>query len=214
MPRKAEPTNEKPSGSRWTTIFVTLVFGVGILASIIFLGRFAAKNIGNRDRYLLPISAIDCAIPEWVNQDEFWAEVRYLGNLAEEFQPIDDAEVNQVRDAISKHPWVEFVADDGYLTVAKRYNLTVGFRRPVLVIASRTVDRNGILLPRHKPMEFLTRLLGPFPEPVVEPGTVWDHPTIVRAAELATRYDAQSIERTDNSWRITLRNGTPIVLDR
>jgi hypothetical protein len=216
--REAKPPER--TRRRYTRAAIAAVLGVAVLAGIAILGSLAGARIGPRDRYLLPIDAIDCQPPPWVDAATFWAEVRYLGDLPDRFTTTDAESVDRVRAAIAKHPWVEFVANDGYMTVAGRYVLTVGFRRPILAVAVaappgiRTVDGNGVLLPAHEPMNSLARLVGSCDPPAGPAGTTWNHPTVRRAAELAAQYDAESIERTASGWRVVRRNGPTLTLER
>ena len=206
---------------RFARVGIAVGLGAGLLAGVAILGTFAEGLIGPRDRYRLPLDAIDCQPPPWVDATTFWAEVRYLGDLPEQFVSNDANSVAGVRAAIAKHPWVDFVADDGYRTVDGRYPLTVGFRRPILAVTTaeagrvRTVDARGILLPMHEVDASTARLLGEFPPPPpVAPGAPWNDPVIRRAAELADRYDARTIERTATGWRVVRRTGEPLLLDR
>lgn len=217
MPRKdASPA---PVSRRRGRAILAFGIGISLIAGIAVLGTFAAATVGSRNRYRLPLTAIEFTPPAWVDRETFLTEVRYLGDLPDTFNPNTRAEVERLRAAFARHPWVEFVGDDGYATIAKTYPLTVGFRRPVLVVTTtagppRTVDAQGVLLPIHEPIMSLTRLVGPIETPTIPPGSTWDHPTVRRAAELAERYDAESIERTAAGWRIVRRNGPALVLER
>jgi hypothetical protein len=207
------------SRNRFARGAIAVGLGAALLAGIAVLGSFAAALLGPRDRYRIPLDAIDCPFPPWVDEKTFWAEVRYLGDLPDRFVSTDPQSVATVRGALAKHPWVDFVADDGYLTVGGRFPLTVRFRRPILAVTTagpvtRTVDVKGVLLPAHDADATVARLLGEFPPPAGPAGATWDHPTIRRAAELAERYDARTLERTDAGWRIVRRSGEPLLLDR
>lgn len=219
MPRK-EANPAIPAPRRRARPFVAVALGIGAVAGIAVLGTFAAALVGSRDRYRLPLAALDCAPPPWVDRETFLAEVRFLGDLPDTFNPNEPSEVGRLKAALAKHPWVDFVADDGYVTVANRYPLTVGFRRPALVVTTagtpreRSVDAKGVLLPVHGPMTGVARLLGEVEAPTVPPGAVWDHPTVRRAVELAVRYGADTVERAAAGWRIARRNGPPLALER
>lgn len=211
---------ERPRPRRLAPALLAAGLGAALLAGIAWLGTIAGGRIGPRDRYQLPLDAIDCQPPAWVDAGTFWTEVRYLGELPDRFTTTDPDSVGRVRAAIAKHPWVEFVADDGYLTVGGRYPLTVGFRRPVLAVTPsggsgfRSVDGNGILLPVHEPIPSQTKLIGERPAPTAAAGTPWDDPIVRRAAELAVQFDAVSIERLAAGWRVVRRTGPPLMLDR
>lgn len=199
---------------------LAVALGLGLVAGIVALGFVAAVIVGMKDRYRIPLTAVECDPPDWVDRETFFAEVRYLGDLPETFNVHDAGAVGRVRAAIAKHPWVEFVAEDGYLTVGFRYPMTVGFRRPALAVTTsappriRTVDAKGVLLPPHRPITNLARLVGEVEPPAGPAGSPWDNPTVTRAAELAGLYAAESIERTGTGWRIARRDGTPLVVDR
>jgi hypothetical protein len=199
MARKEAKPPER-SNRRTARVALAVGLGVAFLAAIAVLGSVAGARIGPRERYQRPIDAIDCQPPPWVDAATFWAEVRYLGDLPDRFTTTDPESVGRVRAAIAKHPWVEFVADDGYLTVGGRYPLTVGFRRPTLAVTVagvsgfRSVDGKGILLPVHGPMETIARLIGERPPPRGIAGEPWGDPVVRRATELAVQFDAESIE--------------------
>ncbi len=214
------PALERMRSRRLARAALAAGLGLALLAGVAWLGSIAAARIGPRDRYRLPLDAIDCEPPAWVDAGAFWAEVRYLGELPDRFTTTDSASVGRARAAIAKHPWVEFVADDGYLTVGGRYVLTVGFRRPRLAVTVagvpgfRSVDEKGILLPVHGPMDGLATLAGERPPPNGAAGEPWNDPVVRRAAELAVQFDAASIERLGAGWRVVRRTGPPVTLER
>lgn len=221
MPRKeAKPAPPAAPRRRFVRAVLAVGIGLGLVAGIVALGTVAAAIVGMKDRYRIPLTAVECSVPDWVDRDTFLSEVRYLGDLPETFNVNDPAAVGRVRAAIAKHPWVEYVAEDGYLTIEFRYPLTVGFRRPVLAVTTtaeptlRTVDAKGILLPPHRPITNLAKLAGEFEPPTSAAGTPWNDATVRRAAELAARFEPVSVEKIAAGWRVVPRSGPPLVVER
>lgn len=194
--------------------------GLSIVVGIAVLGWQAAAMLGPNDRYSLQLEALEFACPAHVDRATFLAEVRYIGNLSDDFNPSKPESVLMLRRALEQHPWVEFVASEGVLTIDGRYRWTILFREPILLVECLdstiplTVDRMGRLLPVHRPNPQLSRLIGPVAAPNVASGAVWDNPKVVRAAELAALYQAQSIESTATGWRVTQHDGTRLIVER
>lgn len=218
--KEAKPTTRIWPRRTLARAIAATALGLGLIGGIVLLGTVAAGFVGGRDRYRIPLADLEFAPPDWVDRETFLAEIRYLGDLPETFNVHDPVAVERVRTAIANHPWVDFVAGEGELTVSFRYNWTVGFRRPVLAVTTsppprlRTVDSKGVLLPPHQPITNLARLVGEVEPPSGPAGTSWNNPVVRRAAELAGQYESDSIERIGSGWRITRRNGPPLVVDR
>jgi hypothetical protein len=218
MPRRAtaQPT---PFLARFTRkVIATVLVGFVPLLAVVWLGFTAAALIRQSDRYTIPLSDIDYAPPAWVDRATFLAEVRYLGELPERFNVYDETAVNAIKAAFEKHPWVERVAK-GTFTLDRRYQLEVIFREPVLLARTTEtpptawmVDAHGVVLPSIHIREGLTELVVPVPAPKSSAGKPWDDATVKRAANLATLYRAMRIEKTENGWRITERDGRVLVL--
>jgi hypothetical protein len=208
-----------PAGRRWRFPWKGGV-GVGCavvaVLSVVLTGLMTAMMVRHKDRFNLPLTAIDYGPPPaWIDPAEFLTEVRYLGDLPEKFQSYDPAETDRVKAAFAKHPWVEAVSG-GYTTVALKYSLVVVFREPMLVVSTpagpRTVDAKGVLLPAGPMIAGVAELVGERAEPKAAAGQVWDDPTVKRAAELAKQFNAKAVEKTAAGWRVTERTGRALVV--
>lgn len=194
---------------------------VAAVGGVAWAGLAAVALIDHRDRFNLPLSAIDFDPPSGVDRTAFLAEVRYLGDLPDRFNTYDPAATGRVHAAFAKHPWVERVGG-GYTTVARRYVLTVVFRQPALKVTvladgrptTRAVDAAGVVLPAGAVADAIPELIGTVESPIPAAGAVWDDPTVLRAAALAARHDAATVAKAADGWRITDRGGRVLVVGR
>ncbi len=214
MARKAAKPKPKPppAAPRWrfpTRAGVAATVCVLTVAGVVGVGLSAATAIEYRERFTLPLSALDFDVPPWIERDAFLAEVRYLSDLPDTFNSYNPAATERLRSALAKHPSVESV-QGGYTTIDRRYVLTVVFREPVLRVTTivdgtpspRMVDARGVLLPVGKMDDNLPELSG----------VVGDAVELKRAAELARQFRPKSVARANGGWRITEKSGRVLVV--
>ena len=221
-PPPLEPVVEPGPGSSRplriaARIALALTLGVVLVVMIFLLGREAGWRVSSQDRYTVRFAEIRCDSPPGTDPRTFLTEVRYLANFPETIQSVDPALNAKLSAAFAQHPWVDSVAGvrvepNGMVHVDLR------FRSPVLRVTivgendTRAVDKNGVLLPTEVGNIELPVLLTPVLAPTVPAGSPWPDPVVKRAAELAESYHPQQIEKTDKGWRLTPKDGKPLLV--
>jgi hypothetical protein len=216
MPRVKRRTvwGRFPRKTAFALLLSTLAIG-----SIVYAGWYSSARVQHHDRFRIPLTSIDYTLPSWVDANTFLAEIRYLGDLPEQFHTQDPVAVEQIRSAFAKHPWVESVAEVGQLTIDRRYALPVTFREPRLIVrvndptnTAWMVDSNAVLLPSIHVVPGLAELRANVPPPTSPVGKIWNDDVVRKAANLARLYPAKILEKTETGWRITEKSGRTLLL--
>lgn len=181
-------------------------FGFIIILSFVSCGlliHFLAKAnysfnrlIVSRHTSLMLFANINCPSPVALSKAEFLDEVRYLGNLKEELDLLEDGILGRVFSAFQLHPWVLKVVD---VQRGGPNNLKVilEFRNPALVVPIssikdqsealdkfRVVDIDGFILPKNAMQVGLPVLATPLPIPVDKAGFQWKNDRVVSCAKV------------------------------
>ncbi len=216
---RKKPPPVKPARPRWRAalaVGLTLAIVGGIVLSFDWLGGEALRRIGLRGRYRVPFSEIECDPPAGLTRTTFLTEVRYLSNFPESFHAVDETERRQLAEAFARHPWVESVegveVEPGNVVRVKSK-----YRVPALAIrvdrgAVRLVDAHGVLLPESPMPREIVEVLNVVPVPKVNAGEVWPDEIVQQALDLMKSYSLASLERIPAGWRLTMRDGTSLLV--
>jgi hypothetical protein len=153
----------------------------------------------NRERYLLPASAITLnPPPEWVLCD-VRSQVIASAGLDRRLSILDKSFLPTIRDAFALHPWIERV-DRVEKSYPPAVRIQATYRTPVAAVEIPAsppatgsqllpVDRFGVNLPAAEVpairREYLPRITGVVGPPPV--GQRWEDPRIAGAVEIAAR---------------------------
>src|ERR1043166_7930098 len=83
-----------------------LLLAAGLVGGIILVGKLGIEHLRGRDRYLFPITEIDCKIPPGMTRTEFLEEVQYKGSLPDRLALLDEDLPAQLTQAFAQHAWV------------------------------------------------------------------------------------------------------------
>ena len=216
---KRTPPVAKSNGA-WLRTVIQIVLVLALVTGLGFgfhrLNRAAANGVAAQPRYAVPVAEMQFDSPEYLDRKAFLREVRYLANLPEAVQSIDPALSSQLKVALEKHPSVRSfdgvaVRPDGTVRIELR------FRQPVLAfewgqMGLRSVDAEGILLPRGAPLEGVAKLLNARSIASAEEGKPWPEAEVLRAAEFASRQPLRTLERTANGWKLLDADGQSFTL--
>ena len=190
---------------------LTVVIGLALLSTLVWLGQKAGNSVADQPRYLVPLSQLQCDSPPGVDRSAFLAEVRSLGNLPESVSAVSAETPPLLATAFAKHPWVENVPRV-HVTPDRVIHVELKYRSPVLAVkitgepTLRMVDKTGTLLP-----------LGPIPDHLAMlTGDVKSADAAVkRAAELVESLKEKKprrIEKVANGWRVTPESGPALLV--
>jgi len=173
----------------WLIQTLTPLASAGLLlAGVVTLGRLAADDLHQHERYALAFDEVRCEAPPGLRREEFLREVQYEAELPDHLDRFDVDLVSRLRAAFLRHPWVERV-ERVEMTSSGPLHIHLTYRTPVLAIAGpgpiRVLDRNGILLPRAASADGLLAFRGKPRGPAGPTGTPWSDPSIVAAARTA-----------------------------
>lgn len=190
---------------------LTVALGIGLLSSLVWIGRKAGSSISEKERYHVPVASIKCDVPPGSDRAVFLAEVRSLANLPETISAVSPETPQMLAAAFARHPWVASVP-----RVAVKPDRTIDvelqFRTPVLAArivdepTLRTLDKTGILLPVSPVSDLLPVLLGEFSN---------TDPNLKRAAEITDMLKDRKprrIEKTKDGWRIVTDSGQAFLV--
>jgi hypothetical protein len=152
-----------------------------LLGGIILAGWWSLEQIRGRDRYLLAMQDIDCPVPPGMARAEFLEEVQYHSQLPDRLSLVEEDLGTKLAQAFQRHPWVSQVKEVR-IKPPRLVQVHLTFRQPVLAVrvgdSLRTVDGQGILLPRKAPTEGLPIYPRPVPPPLGPEGTPWGDPGV------------------------------------
>jgi len=154
------------------------------------------RLIVSRHNSLMPLSNINCPFPSALSKEEFLNEVRYLGNLKEDLDLLEEGILGKVFLAFQLHPWVFKVVDvqrDGPINL----KVILEFRTPALIVPLspikdqfettgnfRVVDVNGIILPKNAVQVGLPVYANPLPFPTDKAGVQWKSDQVVLCSKI------------------------------
>jgi hypothetical protein len=176
---------------RWllrSTVLLLLV--AGLLAGVIWLGRWSEAQVRDQERYQLALREIDCDVPEGGQRQDFLDEVQYHSRLPDRVNVLDDDLREQLARAFARHPWVDKV-ERVTVTPPRQITVRLIFRTPVLAVRwdgeLRAVDGAGVLLPKNAPTRDLPVYDGVPQRPRGPAGTHWGDTDLERAARKAAK---------------------------
>ena len=154
------------------------------------------RLIVSRHNSLQLFANINCSLPAVLSKEEFLNEVRYLGNLKEEYELLEEGILARIFNAFKVHPWVQKVVDvqrEG----PQKIKVILEFRTPALVVPItpikdqieaadkfRVVDINGVILPKNAPQVGLPVLALPLPFPTDKAGVQWTNEQVISCAKI------------------------------
>jgi len=154
------------------------------------------RLIVSRHNSLQLFANINCSLPPVLSKEEFLNEVRYLGNLKEEYDLLEEGILARIFNAFQVHPWVQKVVDvqrEG----PQKIKVILEFRTPALVVPItpikdqieaadkfRVVDVNGVILPKNAPQVGLPVLALPLPFPTDKAGVQWKNDQVISCAKI------------------------------
>lgn len=165
---------------------VVMLLGWGVQA----IWRRAAPLVANRDRYLLPATAITITPPpEWIAAD-IRSQVIQSAGLDGRLSILDGEFVESIEHAFALHPWVQSVD-----RIEKKFPpavyVEITYRRPLAVIetargdllpvdnAASHLPANDVLLIRRKSLPRIAGIVGQPPE-----GQRWEDGRVLGALEI------------------------------
>ena len=161
-----------------------------LLGAVRALGRLAADDLRQHDRFATSFERIVCEppAPPVGPQRRFLREVQYEAELPDRLDRLDPALATRLRSAFRRHPWVEEVErvevrPRGAICVRMRY------RTPALAVRDggrlRVVDGNGVVLPRAAEAAQVPSYRGKATRPAGRAGTAWEDEQVRAAARAA-----------------------------
>lgn len=179
--------------------FVIIVSFVSCGLLILILSKADSsfnRLIVSRHNSLIPLANITCPNPDALSKEQFLNEVRYLGNLKEDFDLLDEGILGKIFSAFQLHPWVFKVVDvqrDGLINL----KVLLEFRIPALVVPLspmkdqietpgnfRVVDVNGVILPKNANPVGLPVLANPLPFPTDKAGVQWKNEQVILCSKI------------------------------
>ncbi|GEM_PF-654682 len=179
-------------------VIVASFFSCGVL--ILLLSKTDSsfsKWISTNHLTPLLFTDINSDSPNGLSKEEFLAEVRYLGNLKENVDLLEEGILLKIIAAFKAHPWVEKVSA---MQREGTNNLQVNlvFRKPCLIVPMlqandqarvnenyRVVDRNSIILPKNAIRIGLLTYYKAIPFPKGNAGTPWGNDEVLACAKVA-----------------------------
>jgi hypothetical protein len=149
--------------------------------------QFLRGQMREQPRYLLPFDQIGTKAPPGLSRQQFLSEVQKLSDYPDKIYLLDDDVIPRLREAFSKHAWVEEVRQIDIMGSAG-VRVEVDFRVPVLAIpqtgAMRLVDGKGKLLPGNDPVNGVAMWRGHATTPLGPSGTLWGDKDIEATAAI------------------------------
>jgi hypothetical protein len=199
----------RPVVRRWLAQFVGLLLTVGLLlGGVLWLGSYAREQLRQHERFQISFAEIDCIPPVPLQRTEFLEEVRYHAQLPERMAIFQDGLSDRLHEGFAKHPWVSRV-EKVELSPPHTVRVTLAYREPVLAVVVtsdlagaamdssldsqtaslplRTVDAQGILLPKKVPLSRGLPIIYFAPRPAGGAGRAWGDPGVFAAAQTAAR---------------------------
>jgi hypothetical protein len=201
-------------------VALSLVVVSGLVILVAWLGQMASLQLGQRDRYRVPLDRVQFDIPSVLDRKSFLAEVRYVSGLTETLDTADQNLLAMLKPAFEKHPWVEQL-DAIDVRPSGEVHLNLRFRTPQLAILwrrtteseNRALDKHGILLPIDAPTTNIPMLLNERAVDFAEAGKAWPEAEVQRAVQLSTAYPVRTISRTKTGWHLIETSGKTLSIN-
>ncbi len=178
-------------------VIVVSFVSCGVLIHFLSKADYSFNRlIVSRHNSLQLFANINCSFPPVLSKEDFLSEVRYLGNLKEEYDLLEEGILARIFNAFQVHPWVLKVVDvqrEG----PKNLKVILEFRTPALVVPIapiknqievtekfRVVDVNGVILPKNALQVGLPVLAIPLPFPTDKAGVQWKNEQVISCAKI------------------------------
>lgn len=178
-------------------VIVVSFVSCGVLIHFLSKADYSFNRlIVSRHNSLQLFANINCSFPPVLSKEDFLSEVRYLGNLKEEYDLLEEGILARIFNAFQVHPWVLKVVDvqrEG----PKNLKVILEFRTPALVVPIapikdhieatekfRVVDVNGVILPKNALQVGLPVLAIQLPFPTDKAGFQWKNEQVISCAKI------------------------------
>ncbi len=173
----------------WKWVLLTLA-PCGLVLALLFgveaLGRWTRSGLRGHERFQVAFAEIECTPPANLPLPAFLGEVQSLTGLPGQLDLLGKDLPQVLSAAFRQHPWVEEVERVEVLP-GRKVRVQLIHRTPILAVdhanQTRTVDREGVLLPATAATEGLPHYCSPVPPPRGPPGMEWGDPTLKSAAQ-------------------------------
>ncbi len=201
---------------RLLAVAFAIALAGGFVWAIARIGDEARRSIGPRDRYAVRFADLICDAPPGLDRSGFLAEVRYVSSAPETLQSLEPELAVKLAKAFTAHPWVEHF-DGVSVSPAGEISVLLRFRVPSLAVQTgsglRVVDATGVVLPLTTATQGLPELMGVSTPPPLA-GRSWADPAVKRALELHQAHHPKRLEYSPQGWRLTLPEGTTLVVEK
>lgn len=179
-----------------------IVVVLSFISCVIFIYFLSNANyslnrlIVSRHTSLLAFSNINSPSPAVLSKEEFLNEVRYLGNLKEDVDVLEEGILGKIFAAFQLHPWVYKVVEiqrEG----ANNLKVVLEFRVPAMVVPLvqekfeiitsekfRVVDVNGVILPINAMRLGLPVFATPLPFPADKAVIQWKNDQVISCSKI------------------------------
>jgi hypothetical protein len=178
-------------------VIVVSFVSCGVLIHFLSKADYSFNRlIVSRHNSLQLFANVNCSFPPVLSKEDFLSEVRYLGNLKEEYDLLEEGILARIFNAFQAHPWVQKVVDvqrEG----PQKIKVILEFRTPALVVPItpikdqieaadkfRVVDVNGVILPKNALQVGLPVLALPLPFPTDKAGVQWKKEQVISCAKI------------------------------
>lgn len=173
----------------WRLILLVLLVG-GFLGGVILLGQLTFEQLRHHERYVLPVTKIECSPPPGMERIEFLEEVQYYARLPVQLHLLEENLPKKLAEALAHHPWVKRV-DLVEIIPPRQVRAHLTYRTPILAVRwkdqLRALDAEGILLPLKAPTAHLPVYPKTPSRPTGPAGTVWNDPELLAAVRKAAQ---------------------------
>jgi hypothetical protein len=163
---------------------IAVLIAAAVVFGLVRLGQFGRAWLDRRQHYAVQFADLRCETPPGMDRVKFLGQVQYLGNLPDQISVLEPQLAARLTAAFALHPWVERV-EGVNLRGPDGPTVRLVIRTPVLAVASRVVDRFGVLLPAEAPVDGLPVFPDDAPPPAGPAGTPWGDPKVEAAARKA-----------------------------
>ncbi|MFL5329073.1 MAG: hypothetical protein ACJ8C4_09160 [Gemmataceae bacterium] len=181
---------------------LALAAGVAVIAGIIWLGGLAHDDLA------LVVDQLDVPTPPGMSRAVFLAEIQHESNLPRRLNRNDPKTAEALKNAFSKHPWVESVEISDLM---KAQPVVLTLRTPTLAVAGRVLDREGVLLPRRAPIIGLPDYRGAINSQTGESGQPFGDPAV---RDVAKRIGWLEVQVPEIHWQSAEITADGLILTR
>jgi hypothetical protein len=215
----APPTRKVRAGAM-LKIIASCLLVVGCVALVAWLGKVSSSQLGQRDRYRVPLATVQFEPPPTLDRASFLAEVRYISGLGDSIDTADPNLLATLKPAFEKHPWVDQL-EATEVRPNNEVQLNLRYRTPQLAILwqrdgsieTRALDKLGVLLPVDATTKNLPVLLNERAVPLAEAGKPWPEADVQRAVQLSRTYPVRTITRTKTGWNLVETSGKTLTIN-